>query len=214
MMEYKQLLSETHQKATRLIKLNPGPISKIIENSISNKYALPQYESTLELIRHMNPNSNVIVLASWLSLMMLEIFSKSNKVKNIILLDHDKSVISIGETISTMYENMDIKYIRKNVVFDDISEYVANKNVRVIPSINMLLPFDSLLPNISKDILISVTGTSNMKMRYGNPIYNADDLKSQITCREVFFVKQYDTTWSINSSDVFKFITSVVVARI
>ena len=108
---------------------------------------------------------------------------------------------------------MNVKYIRKNVVFDDITGYVNDKDIIIIPSINMLLPFDNLLPNISKDTLISVTGTSNMKMRYGNPIYNTDDLKSQITCKEVFFAKQYNSTWG-NNSGTFKFITSVIVARI
>ena len=78
----------------------------------------------------------------------------------------------------------------------------------------MLLPFDELLPNTPKGTLVSVSGTSNMKMRYGNPIYNEDDLKSQITCSEVFFAKQYNSTWGINNSGTFKFITSVVVARI
>lgn len=214
MMKYEHLLSDIKQKAEYLIKLNPGPVSKIIENSISNMYSIPQYESTLVLIDHMKKNSNIIVLASWLSLMLLEMLSKTDKANNIILLDHDKSVISVGQTISTMYKNMNIKYIRKNVVFDNISEYLINRDVIVIPSINMLLPFDDLLPKVPKDTLVSITGTSNMKMRYGNPIYNADDLKSQITYKELFFAKQYDTSWSINNSDVFKFITSVVVARI
>jgi len=109
---------------------------------------------------------------------------------------------------------MNIEYIRKNVVFNDISEYLPNKQVIIIPSINMLLPFDELLPNLPKDTLVSVSGTSNMKMRYGNPIYNADDLRSQITCQDVFFAKQYNSTWDVNNQGIFKFITSVVVAKI
>lgn len=212
-MSYENLLSKIHRKASQLMVLNPGPVSQVIENSISNTYSFPQYESTLALIDHIKPNSNVLVLASWFSLMLLEMLQETNKIKNITLLDHDKSVISVGETISSIYQNMNVKYIRKNVVFDDITGYINDKDIIIIPSINMLLPFDNLLPNISKDTLISVTGTSNMKMRYGNPIYNVDDLKSQITCREVFFAKQYNSTWG-NNSGTFKFITSVVVARI
>ncbi len=141
-------------------------------------------------------------------------FSKDGRVRNITLLDHDRSVISLGQTIKTLYPTMNIEYIRKNVVFNDISEYLIDKQIIIIPSINMLLPFDELLPNLPKNTLVSVHGTSNMKMRYGNPIYNADDLRSQITCQEVFFAKQYNSTWGINNSDTFKFITSVVVARI
>ena len=214
-MGYENLLSKTHSKASQLMNLNPGPVSKVIENSISNKYSFPQYESTLALIDHIKPNSNILVLASCFSLMLLEMLQETNKIKNITLLDHDKSVISVGEIISSMYQNMNVKYIRKNVVFDDITGYVNDKDIIIIPSINMLLPFDELLPNLPKNTLISVHGTSNMKMRYGNPIYNADDLRSQITCQEVFFAKQYNSTWGVvNDPGTFKFITSVVVARI
>ena len=213
-MGYENLLSKTHRKASQLMNINPGPVSKVIENSVTNTYSFPQYESTLAFIDHIKPNSNILVLASWFSLMLLEMLQETNKIKNITLLDHDKSVISVGETISSMYQNMNIKYVRKNVVFDDITGYVNDKDIIIIPSINMLLPFDELLPNTPKGTLVSVSGTSNMKMRYGNPIYNEDDLKSQITCSEVFFAKQYNSTWGINNSGTFKFITSVVVARI
>ncbi len=213
-MGYESLLAKTHHKASHLMELNPGPISKVIENSVTNTYSFPQYESTLSLIEHMKDNSNILVLASWLSLMLLEMLNESGKAKNIILLDHDRSVISVGKIISTMYQDMNIEYIRKNVVFDSIADHLNNKDVIVIPSINMLLPFDELLPNTPKGTLLSISGTSNMKMRYGNPIYNADDLKSQITCSEVFFAKQYNSTWGINNSGTFKFITSVVVARV
>ena len=212
-MGYENLLSKTHSKASQLMNINPGPVSKVIENSVTNIYSFPQYESTLAFIDHIKPNSNVLVLASWFSLMLLEMLQETNKIKNITLLDHDKSVISVGETISSMYQNMNIKYVRKNVVFDDITGYVNDKDIIIIPSINMLLPFDELLPNTPKGTLVSVSGTSNMKMRYGNPIYNTDDLKSQITCKEVFFAKQYNSTWG-NNSGTFKFITSVIVARI
>jgi hypothetical protein len=125
------------------------------------------------------------------------------------MLDHDKSVIAIGHTIKQLYPNMNIEYIRKNVVFDDITEY-TNESIIVVPSINMLLPFNDLLPNISNGTLISVTGTSNMVMKYGNPIYNVDDLKSQIKYTDLLFAKQYDSMWGDN----FKFITSSIVARI
>jgi len=192
----------------------PGAISLVIRNSVSTSQVIPEYESTLELLNHIKDNDNVLILASWLSLMTLEMFSRDGRIKNVILLDHDRSVISLGQTIKTMYTNMNIEYIRKNVVFNDISEYLPNKQVIIIPSINMLLPFDELLPNLPKDTLVSVSGTSNMKMRYGNPIYNADDLRSQITCQDVFFAKQYNSTWDVNNQGIFKFITSVVVAKI
>jgi hypothetical protein len=158
--------------------------------------------------------SKILILASWLSLMTLEIFNRSTKVKEIILLDHDKSVIKLGKKISTLYPSMSITYIRKNVVFDDISEYLIDRSVIVIPSINMLLPFDDLLPNLPKGTLISATGTNNMMMKYGNLIYNVSDLKSQITCEKVLFEKEYNSSWNTNSSSEFKFTTSVVVAKI
>ena len=137
-MGYENLLSKIHRKASQLMVLNPGPVSQVIENSISNTYSFPQYESTLALIDHIKPNSNVLVLASWFSLMLLEMLQETNKIKNITLLDHDKSVISVGETISSIYQNMNVKYIRKNVVFDDITGYVNDKDIIIIPSINML----------------------------------------------------------------------------
>lgn len=214
MMNYNELFSEIHKKARHLIELNPGPVSLVIRNSVATTYAIPAYESTLELLNHIKDGDNVLILASWLSLMTLEMFSRDGRIKNVTLLDHDRSVISLGQTIKTMYPNMNIEYIRKNVVFNDISEYLINKQIIIVPSINMLLPFDELLPNLSKDTLVSVSGTSNMKMRYGNPIYNADDLRSQITCQEVFFAKQYNSTWGVNNQGTFKFITSVVVAKI
>jgi len=213
-MKYNEIFSEIHKKARYLIELNPGPVSLIIRNSISTTYAIPEYESTLELLNHIKDGDNVLILASWLSLMTLEMFNRNGKIKNIMLLDHDKSVISLGKTIKTMYPNMNIEYIRKNVVFNNIDEYLIDRQIIIIPSINMLLPFDELLPNLPKDTLVSISGTSNMKMRYGNPIYNADDLRSQITCSDVFFAKQYNSTWGVNNQGTFKFITSVVVAKI
>jgi len=213
-MKYNEIFSEIHKKARYLIELNPGPVSLIIRNSISTTYAIPEYESTLELLNHIKDGDNVLILASWLSLMTLEMFNRNGKIKNIMLLDHDKSVISLGKTIKTMYPNMNIEYIRKNVVFNNIDEYLIDRQIIIIPSINMLLPFDELLPNLPKDILVSISGTSNMKMRYGNPIYNADDLRSQITCSDVFFAKQYNSTWGVNNQGTFKFITSVIVAKI
>lgn len=214
MMNYNELFFEVNKKAQYLIQLNPGPVSSIIRNSISTTYIIPEYESTLELLNHIKDGDNILILASWLSLMRLEMFSRDGRIKNVTLLDHDRSVISLGQTIKTMYPNMNIEYVRKNVVFNDISEYLIDRQVIIIPSINMLLPFDELLPNLPKDTLVSVHGTSNMKMRYGNPIYNADDLRSQITCQEVFFAKQYNSTWGVNNQGSFKFITSVVVAKI
>ena len=213
-MNYNDLFTEIHKKAQYLIDLNPGPVSLVIRNSVATTYAIPAYESTLELLNHIKDNDNVLILASWLSLMVLEMFNTDGRIKNVTLLDHDRSVISLGQTIKTMYPNMNIEYVRKNVVFNDISEYLIDRQVIIIPSINMLLPFDELLPNLPKDTLVSVHGTSNMKMRYGNPIYNADDLRSQITCQEVFFAKQYNSTWGVNNQGSFKFITSVVVAKI
>jgi hypothetical protein len=214
MMNYNELFLETHKKANQLINFNPGPVKLVIQNSISTTYSIPEYESTMELIKHIKYGNKVTILASWLSLMKLEIFSRSGKIEEVTLLDHDPSVISLGKNITTMYPNMNVKYIRKNVVFDDITGYIKNSQVIIVPSINQLLPFDELLPNLPKDTLVSVSGTSNMKMRYGNPIYNADDLKSQITCSDVFFAKQYNSTWGVNNQGTFKFITSVVVARI
>lgn len=214
MTDYNELFLETHKKAQHLIDLNPGPVSLVIRNSVSTTYSIPAYESTLELLNHIKDGDNVLILASWLSLMILEMFNRNGRIKNITLLDHDRSVISLGQTIKTMYPDMNIEYIRKNVVFNDISEYLINKQIIIVPSINMLLPFDELLPNLPRDTLVSVSGTSNMKMRYGNPIYNPDDLRSQITCREVFFAKQYNSTWGVNNQGTFKFITSVVVAKI
>lgn len=217
-IDYDTLNSKVREKANYLIKANPtgynpNTTSLIIQNSISSSYSIPEYESTMELIKHIKDEDNVLILASWLSLMRLEIFNAVDKIKKIVLLDHDKSVILLGHTISTLYPNMNIQYVRKNVVFNDISEYFNKKQIVIIPSINMLLPFNELLPNLPKGTLVSVHGTSNMKMRYGNPIYNPDDLNSQIPCQEVFLAKQYDSKWSTNQG-TYKFRTSVVVAKI
>jgi len=215
MTEFEQFWLKIDDKARILSLSNSKAVSKVIDNSISFTYSLPQYESTKIICKNINEGSKVLVLASWTSLTLLEMLYQDGKTKEITLLDHDRSVISVGDQIQSFYPNMNIKYVRKNVVFDDISEYLIDPDVIVIPSINMLLPFDELLPNLRKDTLISITGTSNMKMRYGNPIYNVDDLKSQITCNEVLFAKQYNSSWGVNNvPNMFKFITSVVVARI
>jgi hypothetical protein len=207
---YDAVKIQVNNKASYLMSIYPGPLTKTIRNSISKTYSLPEYESANTLLDSIIGDSNITVLASWFSLTLLEVLSKSNKIKNITMLDHDKSVIAIGHTIKQLYPNMNIEYVRKNVVFDDITEYTNESNIIIVPSINMLLPFNDLLPNIPKDTLISVTGTSNMVMKYGNPIYNVDDLKSQIKYTDLLFAKQYDSMWGDN----FKFITSSIVARI
>jgi hypothetical protein len=207
---YDAVKIQVNNKASYLMSIYPGPLTKTIRNSISKTYSLPEYESANTLLDSIIGDSNITVLASWFSLTLLEVLSKSNKIKNITMLDHDKSVIAIGHTIKQLYPNMNIEYVRKNVVFDDITEYTNNSNIIVVPSINMLLPFNDLLPNLPKDMLISVTGTSNMVMKYGNPIYNVDDLKSQIKYTDLLSAKQYDSMWGDN----FKFITSSIVARI
>ena len=209
-MMYDAVKIQVNNKASYLMSIYPGPLTKTIRNSISKTYSLPEYESANTLLDSIIGDSNITVLASWFSLTLLEVLSKSNKIKNITMLDHDKSVIAIGHTIKQLYPNMNIEYVRKNVVFDDITEYTNESNIIIVPSINMLLPFNDLLPNIPKDTLISVTGTSNMVMKYGNPIYNVDDLKSQIKYTDLLFAKQYDSMWGDN----FKFITSSIVARI
>lgn len=209
-MMYDEVKVKVNDKASYLMSRYPGALSKIIRNSISKTYSLPEYNSASTLLDNIIGDSNITVLASWFSLTLLEVLSKSDKIKNITMLDHDKSVIAIGHIIKQLYPNMNIEYIRKNVVFDNITEYTNDSNIIVVPSINMLLPFNDLLPNLSKDTLISVTGTSNMVMKYGNPIYNVDDLKSQIKYTDLLFAKQYDSMWGDN----FKFITSSIVARI
>jgi len=209
-MMYDEVKIKVNDKASYLMSRYPGALSKIIRNSISKTYSLPEYDSASTLLDNIIGDSNITVLASWFSLTLLEVLSKSDKIKNITMLDHDNSVIAIGHTIKQLYPNMNIEYIRKNVVFDDITEYTNESNIIIVPSINMLLPFNDLLPNIPKDTLISVTGTSNMIMKYGNPIYNIDDLKSQIKYTDLLFAKQYDSMWGDN----FKFITSSIVARI
>jgi hypothetical protein len=212
MTEFEQFWLKINDRARILSLSNSKAVSKVIDNSISFTYSLPQYESTKIICKNTNEGSKVLVLASWTSLILLEMLHQDGKTKEVTLLDHDRSVISVGDQIQSFYPNMNIKYIRKNVVFDDISEYLIDPDVIVIPSINMLLPFDELLPNLKKDTLVSITGTSNMKMRYGNPIYN---FKSQVTCNEILFAKQYNSSWGVNNvPNMFKFITSVVVARI
>ena len=214
MTEFERFWLKIDDKARILSLTNSKAVSKVIDNSISYTYSLPQYESSKIICENINERSKILVLASWTSLTLLEMLYQDGKTKEVILLDHDRSVISVGDQIQSFYPNMTIKYIRKNVVFDDISEYLTDSDIIIIPSINMLLPFDELLPNLKKNTLISVTGTSNMLMRYGNPIYNLDDLKSQITCDEILFEKQYNSTLNVNKQDTFKFITSVIVARI
>ena len=214
MTEFERFWLKIDDKARILSLTNSKAVSKVIDNSISYTYSLPQYESSKIICENINERSKILVLASWTSLTLLEMLYQDGKTKEVILLDHDRSVISVGDQIQSFYPNMTIKYIRKNVVIEEISEYLTDSDIILIPSINMLFPFDELLPNLKKNTLISVTGTSNMLMRYGNPIYNLDDLKSQITCDEILFEKQYNSTLNVNKQDTFKFITSVIVARI
>lgn len=211
---YEQTRRSVHKKAYYLMEKHPPFFSKVISNSAIDTYLKPEYDTTKVLIEHMKPNSRVVVLASWLSLTRLEMFSMTDKVSDIVLLDHDKSVITIGETISKMYNNMNIKYIRKNVVFNDISEYVENRDVIIIPSINMLLPVDEVVPNIKSGTLLAVHGTSNMQMKYGNPIFNLDDLKSQVPYSEILFGQKYDSVWSQYNGVDYNFFTSVLVVRV
>jgi len=214
MTEYEQISLAVRDKASYLMKHNPGTISSLIRNSISTTYSLPEYETSIILCKHIKGNDNITILASCLSLTFLEVINRTEKVKTVTLLDHDKNIISVGNKAQSLFPNISIRYIRKNVVFDDISEYLIDRSVIVIPSINMLLPFDDLLPNLPKGTLISATGTNNMMMKYGNLIYNVSDLKSQITCEKVLFEKEYNSSWNTNSSSEFKFTTSVVVAKI
>jgi hypothetical protein len=52
----------------------------------------------------------------------------------------------------------------------------------------MLLPFDELIPNASKNSLISVAGSNDaFLMRYGNPIFNVDDLRQQTKFTEELY---------------------------
>lgn len=211
-MIYDSCLNSVISKANSIMVDQNPAVCRVIKNSISTAYTQPEFDVGISFAENLLENSKVIILASWLSLMTLEIFDRSKKVKEIILLDHDKTVIELGKKISTLYPSMSISYIRKNVVFNNINEFIDNKDGIIIPSVNMLLPFDELIPSPKKGTLVSLTGTSNMLMRYGNPIYNVDDLKSQITAK-IIFSKHYNTTFQYGGGD-YKFKTSVLVGRI
>lgn len=211
-MVYDSCLNSVISKANSIMVGQSPAICRVVKNSISSAYIQPEFDVGINFVENLSENSKIVILASWLSLMTLEILERSKKVKDIILLDHDKTVIELGKKISTLYPSMSILYLRKNVVFNNIDECIDGRDGIIIPSVNMLLPFDELIPSPKKGTLVSLTGTSNMLMRYGNPIYNVDDLKSQITAK-IIFSKYYNTTFQYGGGD-YKFKTSVLVGRI
>jgi len=212
-MTYDTCLTSIKDKGLIIMRNESSAICNIVRGSMTPDYLQPEFDAGINFTKNLAEGSKILILASWLSLMTLEIFNRSTKVKEIILLDHDKSVIKLGKKISTLYPSMSITYIRKNVVFDDISEYIDDKDGIIIPSINMLLPFNELIPSPKKGTTISLTGTSNMLMKYGNTIYNVDDLKSQIIAEKILFTKQYDTSFKYYEGE-YKFKTSVLVAQV
>lgn len=207
-------LKFVNSKAITLMDGQSSAICSVIKKSISSNYIRPEFDSSKKFVEYLPNNSRIVILASWLSLMTLEIFYRSGKVKEVILLDYDNTVIELGKKILTLFPSMMVLYVRKNVVFDNIDEFIENRDGIIIPSINMLLPFDELIPNPKKNTLVSLTGTSNMLAKYGNPIFNVDDLKSQISAK-ILFSNEYESSFLFGNNDKhYKFKTSVLVAQV
>ena len=123
-MTYDSCLTSIKDKGLIIMRDESPAICNIVRGSMTPDYLQPEFDAGINFTKNLAEGSKILILASWLSLMTLEIFNRSTKVKEIVLLDHDKSVIKLGKKISTLYPSMSITYIRKNVVFDDISEYI------------------------------------------------------------------------------------------
>lgn len=188
MIPYENIIEKIQSKYNRLIRTSDWPIASVLQTSIDPYYSIIEYEMAKSLIPHIQGGANIAILGSWFSITFLETFyTIKQKINSIQLFDYDKTVTMVGKDISNMID-MNISYLRKNVIFDDISNDIANCNIFIIPYINMLLPFDELVPDASKDNLISLAGSNDaFLMRYGNPIFNVDDLRQQTTFTEELY---------------------------
>lgn len=180
MIPYEDLMKNILSKYNRLIRTSDWPIATVLRDSIDPYYSSIEYEMANSLIPHIQNGANIAILGSWFSITFLETFSLiKQKINSIQLFDYDKTVSMVGKDISDMID-MNIRYSRKNVIFDDISNDISNCNIFIVPYINMLLPFDELAPNALEGSLVSLAGSNDaFLMRYGNPIFNIDDLRQQ-----------------------------------
>ena len=191
MIPYKDMKEKISSKYNKLIRTSEWPISHVLNDSIDPYYSSIEYEIVESLIPHIENGSKIAILGSWFGITFLETFSLINhKIDTIKLFDYDPTVEIIGKKISNMVD-IDVKYIRKNVIFDDITKDIDGFNIFIIPYIHMLLPFDDIIPNAPKNNLISLSGSNDaFLMRYGNPIFNVDDLKQQTTFSDELYISE------------------------
>ncbi len=189
-------------------------ISNTIWYSLNPRFTKPHYELMKGLLPYFNNNKiNVAILGSWYGIFLLEMLSlRAPQINKVTLIDHDPTVIKVSERIKPLLTLKDVRYVKRNVIFDDNSDILDECTVFIVPSINMLLPFEDLVPNPKPGSLIGICGDSNtMQKRYGNAIFNVDDLKSQTNFSKELHTYQ-ETITMTESWPPIK--TSVLVAQV
>lgn len=212
MIPYKDMKESISSKYNKLIRTSEWPIAHVLKTSIDPYYSSIEYEIAKSLIPYIENGSKIAILGSWFGITFLETFSLiKHKIDMIKLFDYDPTVENIGKKISNMID-INVKYLRKNVIFDDISKDIDGFNIFIVPYIHMLLPFDEIIPNISKNNLISLSGSNDaFLMRYGNPIFNVDDLRQQTTFSDELYSSEKEMRFR-DSRLAFK--KSILTARI
>lgn len=188
MIPYENIKEKIASKYNKLVRTSDWPVSYVLKSNIDPYYSIIEYEIAKSLIPYINNGAKIAILGSWFGITFLETFSLiKDKIDIIKLFDYDQTVKNVGDKISNMID-IDIRYLKKNVIFDDISKDIDGFNIFIIPYIHMLLPIDELIPNLVKGNLISISGSNDaFLMRYGNPIFNVDDLRQQTTFNEELY---------------------------
>ncbi len=188
-------------------------ISNTIWYSLNPKYTKPQYEMMKGLLPYISGKSNIAILGSWYGIFMLEMLAlRAPFINQVTLIDHDPTVIKVSEYIKPLVNLRNVRYVKRNVIFDDNSDILDQCQFFIVPSINMLLPFEDLVPNAKPGNFIGLCGNSNsMQKRYGNAIFNVDDLISQTNFSKKLHT--YEET-SMLTKDWPPIKTSVLVAQI
>lgn len=188
MIPYENIKEKIASKYNKLVRTSDWPVSYVLKSNIDPYYSIIEYEIVKSLIPHIDSGAKIAILGSWFGITFLETFSLiKDKIDIIKLFDYDQTVKNVGDKISNMID-IDIRYLKKNVIFDDISKDIDGFNIFIIPYIHMLLPIDELIPNLVKGNLISISGSNDaFLMRYGNPIFNVDDLRQQTTFNEELY---------------------------
>ena len=212
-VNYNIFINEIRTKYSSLEKILDKESYDRIMFSLSNYNSIHEYAIALAIIPYLKPLYKITILASWFSIPILEplINSKIN-FHSVTLLDHDPNVSKMGNHIKKILKrDNSIRYVRKDVIFDDIQNEVNQSNIIIIPSVNRLLPIKQLLPNIKKDTIICLAGNNNTLRAYNiNPIFSIDDLRHQISFSKEIYSHEF--TGAFTNSLPLK--TSVLVGQV